>query len=125
MELLFQRIGEPKSERVIRKINTLDENKVGILHYAARYKLNNKQFTLFNKYTIRKIRKTFSLEYCGILLPNYKFTILSKHLTCVYAAGTSTDVYLYQPSLSYLSISIFIVQYWFIFVLKCLLLKPN
>ena len=37
MELLFERLGTPKSRRVIGKINTLDENKVGILHYAARY----------------------------------------------------------------------------------------
>ena len=38
MEMLFQRIGrEPKCERVLKKINTLDENKNGILHYAARY----------------------------------------------------------------------------------------
>ena len=37
MELLFERLGTPKSKRVIGKINTLDENKVGILHYAARY----------------------------------------------------------------------------------------
>ena len=37
MEMLFERLGTPKSHRVISKINTLDENKVGILHYAARY----------------------------------------------------------------------------------------
>ena len=37
MELLFERLGTPKSKRVMGKINTLDENKVGILHYAARY----------------------------------------------------------------------------------------
>lgn len=37
MQRLLQRFGPPKSERVTRKINTLDENKVGILHYAARY----------------------------------------------------------------------------------------
>ena len=38
MEMLFQRWGrEPKCERVLKKINTLDENKNGILHHAARY----------------------------------------------------------------------------------------
>lgn len=34
---ILQRLGPPKSSRVVAKINTLDENKVGILHYAARY----------------------------------------------------------------------------------------
>jgi hypothetical protein len=37
MEAVLERIGGPKSQRVVKKINTLDENKVGILHYAARY----------------------------------------------------------------------------------------
>ena len=37
METLLQQVGSPQSPRVIAKINTLDENKVGILHYAARY----------------------------------------------------------------------------------------
>ena len=34
---ILQKLGPPKSSRVVAKINTLDENKVGILHYAARY----------------------------------------------------------------------------------------
>ena len=37
IESLLERIGSPKSPRVITKLNTLDENKVGVLHYAARY----------------------------------------------------------------------------------------
>ena len=38
IESLFRRISpEPKTSRIIKKINTLDENRVGILHYAARY----------------------------------------------------------------------------------------
>ena len=38
IESLFRRISpEPKTGRIIKKINTLDENRVGILHYAARY----------------------------------------------------------------------------------------
>ena len=37
MEALLEEVGPPQSKRVIAKINTLDENKVGILHYAARY----------------------------------------------------------------------------------------
>ena len=37
MESLLQRIGAPKSPRVVMKLNSLDDNKVGVLHYAARY----------------------------------------------------------------------------------------
>ena len=37
MESLLQRIGTPKSPRVIMKLNSLDDNKFGVLHYAARY----------------------------------------------------------------------------------------
>ena len=37
MESLLQRIGTPKSPRVVMKLNSLDDNKFGVLHYAARY----------------------------------------------------------------------------------------
>ena len=37
LETLLKRLGPPKSARVVSKLNTLDESKVGALHYAARY----------------------------------------------------------------------------------------
>ena len=37
IETLLKRLGPPKSARVVSKLNTLDESKVGALHYAARY----------------------------------------------------------------------------------------
>ena len=37
VETLLKRLGPPKSPRVVNKLNTLDESKVGVLHYAARY----------------------------------------------------------------------------------------
>ena len=34
---ILTRIGPPKSSRVLAKLNLLDDTKVGLLHYAARY----------------------------------------------------------------------------------------
>ncbi len=37
MEAVLETIGTPKSPRVVRQLNTLDDKKTAVLHYAARY----------------------------------------------------------------------------------------
>merc|ERR1719273_366330 len=77
----------------------------------------------YYKDTNGKIRTTFSIEYCRMVLvptlmpgAHSAFLRLSQPFTCVYAAGTKfganqTSTGVYELGLSYLSISIFRLLY--------------